>query len=491
MKIIQRSHLIPRACSYALLALAGLSQGMAQDPNIDAFFERIRSNEAMVTAFVSQMPKGGDLHHHYSGAIYAESYVQWVTDAGYFVDPKTWIVVPTRPDTGNVDAWISLQDLRSTDWSGYLSVREHLMEKWSVKDYGPMMQPHELHFFQTFGMFAPASGLNHALGLLELKQRAKQENVSYIETMYRTIPFKVTDPQESAHTAALRAAQTKKDAPAAQRILGDIHTWVMDTQHPIDTALAFDRELAKLHADNRIDDADFTMRYQNYVVRVVPPVQVFTSMIVAFESAARDTLIEGVNIVAPEDHATSMQDYWLHMQMYAFCHAKYPDVKYAMHAGELVEGYVAPEELMWHVTGAVDIAQASRIGHGVDIPYEHDNKALMKRMRDRNIAVEINLTSNEFILGVKDGEHPILLYDANKVPLVISTDDAGVLRSSLTEQFVILAMRYPQLSYSDMKRFIFNSITYSFMGPARKAYVMKDLEKRFARFEADQLKAND
>lgn len=478
-------------CSCTLFALSVLAPSKAQGPSIDALFEKIRSNEAMVTAFVSQMPKGGDLHHHYSGAIYAESYVEWIADAGYYVDPNTWIVVPNKPDTGNVAAWVSLPGLRSSDWFGYLDVREHLMEKWSVKDYGPMMQPHELHFFQTFLMFGPASAIDHRLGLLELKERAKKENVSYIETMYRTIPFNVTDPLNTEHNAALEAAQAKSDAPAAQRTLEAVYKWVMDTQHPVDTALAFNRALNKLHRDNGIDDADFTMRYQNYVVRIDPPLKVFTSMIVAFESAARDTLIEGVNIVAPEDNATSMHDYWLHMQMYAFCHAKYPKVKYAMHAGELVEGYVAPEELMWHVTDAVDVARASRIGHGVDIPYERDNKGLMKRMRDGNVAVEINLTSNEFILGVKDGKHPILLYDANKVPLVISTDDAGVLRSSLTEQFVILAMRYPQLKYSDMKRFIFNSITYSFMESGRKAFVMKDLEKRFVTFEADQLRATN
>jgi hypothetical protein len=32
---------------------------------------KIRNNEAALTAF-SQMPKGGDLHHHFSGSVYAE-----------------------------------------------------------------------------------------------------------------------------------------------------------------------------------------------------------------------------------------------------------------------------------------------------------------------------------------------------------------------------------------------------------------------------------
>ena len=33
---------------------------------------------AELTLFFTQMPKGGDLHHHYSGSVYAESYVDFL-----------------------------------------------------------------------------------------------------------------------------------------------------------------------------------------------------------------------------------------------------------------------------------------------------------------------------------------------------------------------------------------------------------------------------
>ena len=33
---------------------------------------------AELSLFFSMMPKGGDLHHHYSGAIYAEQFLDWV-----------------------------------------------------------------------------------------------------------------------------------------------------------------------------------------------------------------------------------------------------------------------------------------------------------------------------------------------------------------------------------------------------------------------------
>ena len=44
---------------------------------------------------------------------------------------------------------------------------------------------------------------------------------------------------------------------------------------------------------------------------------------------------------------------------------------------------------------------------------------LLAEMRTRQVAVEINLTSNEFILGVKGQAHPILLYRHAGVPFVM------------------------------------------------------------------------
>ena len=67
--------------------------------------------------------------------------------------------------------------------------------------------------------------------------------------------------------------------------------------------------------------------------------------------------------------------------------------------------------------------------------YETDPTALLKEMRDRHIAVEINLTSNDVILGVRGDEHPLPIYRKFGVPVSLSTDDEGVSRSRLTEEF--------------------------------------------------------
>jgi adenosine deaminase/adenosine deaminase CECR1 len=108
----------------------------------------------------------------------------------------------------------------------------------------------------------------------------------------------------------------------------------------------------------------------------------------------------------------------------------------------------------------------------------------MKRMRERDIPVEINLTSNAFINGVKGQDHPVTLYRKYGVPYVISTDDAGVTRHNLAGEYVLFASRYKP-DYAELKKASYNSIRYSFLDAAGKARLTRQLDQRFAAFEAE------
>ena len=88
-------------------------------------------------------------------------------------------------------------------------------------------------------------------------------------------------------------------------------------------------------------------------------------------------------------------------------------------------------------------------------------------------------------MGVKDGEHPITLYHRAGVPLVLSTDDAGILRTNLSQQFVIAASRYPELTYEDFRSFALNSIVYSFLPESVKESELDKLTRLLTVFETD------
>src|SRR5262245_56155807 len=77
------------------------------------------------------------------------------------------------------------------------------------------------------------------------------------------------------------------------------------------------------------------------------------------------------------------------------------DVPVALHAGELWLGLVPPPDLTFHIRAAIEIAGARRIGHGVSLAFERGMEGLLAEMRARPVVVEINLTSNDLILGVR------------------------------------------------------------------------------------------
>jgi len=75
-------------------------------------------------------------------------------------------------------------------------------------------------------------------------------------------------------------------------------------------------------------------------------------------------------------------------------------VHISLHAGELAPGLVPPDGLCCHIRLAFEEAHAERIGHGVDVMYEEKPYNLLKEMASNHVMVEINLTSNDVILGI-------------------------------------------------------------------------------------------
>lgn len=452
----------------------------ASAQTVHHYLEKIRNNPAKLTAFFSQMPKGGDLHHHYSGSVYAESFVNYVILQDYFIHKNTLEVKDKRPSAGQ--EWVRLSEIKK---DGQLEeYKFRLLQKWSVKDYNGVSGPSDRQFFDSFSHFDIASEHNIDSGLLELKKRAVRENVSYIETMLASAKCGRTDDLNLRFNPGLQFVQKQNDAVQCQLLLDTLYQELLKKDVIACADNFSENTVSKLHQSLKIDDESFTMRYQTYTVRILEATEVFKRLLIAFDAASKNPLIVGVNILSPENNDVAMRDYWLHMQMFKYCHHKYPQVKYSMHAGELTLGLVKPEELSWHINAAVREAGASRIGHGVDLPYESKSYDLLRYMKEKDVAIEINLTSNEFILKVKDGRHPVSLYKEFGVPMVISSDDAGVLRTNLTEQYVLLAARYPQFSYEDIKKLVYNSINYSFIKePSVKKRLLLKLNNDFIRFE--------
>src|SRR5262247_812273 len=55
--------------------------------------ESIRSQPTRLLAFLQDMPKGGDLHNHLAGAVYAESFIGYAVANEQCVQRGSWQVV--------------------------------------------------------------------------------------------------------------------------------------------------------------------------------------------------------------------------------------------------------------------------------------------------------------------------------------------------------------------------------------------------------------
>ena len=168
--------------------------------------------------------------------------------------------------------------------------------------------------------------------------------------------------------------------------------------------------------------------------------------------------------------------------MIGFLRGEYEGEHVTLHAGELASGLVPPNDLDFHIGSAVRVAGAERIGHGVAIRHEKGAKKLLRRMDREDILVEQCLTSNEQILEISGRRHSFPVYRRFGVPIALCTDDEGVSRTDLTEQYLIATREY-DLSYGALKGISRDSLEHGFLQATDKRAALRDLDADFRAFE--------
>jgi adenosine deaminase len=460
-------------------------------------FDTAKKNPLQLHAFLAGMPKGADLHMHLSGAVYAETFLKDAAADLLCVNPATLSFVknvgttrsiPPQPvcGQGNVRADSVFKDQRLYD---------SLVDSFSMRGFVPSagISGHD-QFFGTFDRFG---ALDDHTGewLDEVATRAAAQNEQYLEIM-KTPTFKhaaklgydlgwpagaglssgwlggqkeVTREQLAKLRDALFARGLRDEVAIDQKELADAEA----KRNAIERCPA-----AQQPVQEQIPPADgiggpahsaacaVQIRFLGQVLRAFPPQQVFAQTLLYFELASVDPHVVGINFVQPEDSYLAMSEYHRQMQMLDYLHSVYPRVHITLHAGELAPGLVPPEGLRFHIREAVELGHAERIGHGVDVMYENDPHALLKEMAAHHVTVEINLTSNDVILGVDAAHHPLPIYRAAHVPVALSTDDEGVSRIDLTNEYTRAALDF-NLSYLDLKNMARTSLEHSFLpGPS-------------------------
>ena len=412
----------------------------------------LRKSPLELHAFLYAMPKGADLHNHLSGAIYAESFLQAAVEEHLCVDQAALALI--APSATGLKCAPGQVDAATTQTDNTL--RNALIDSFSMRNFVPGRQSGHDHFFDTFDKFG-AVGTSNLVA--EVAQRAADQNESYLELMALSGGGPIAALGKIVGlTDDFDATRKKLEAAGLPQLVSALRARVDQMEQTRMSKLGCAQNPASSACRLRV-------RYVYQVLREFPKEQIFAQVIGGFALAASDPRVVAVNFVQAEDGYISMHDYHLHMTMVDYAKRIYPDVHVTLHAGELAPGLVPPDGLRFHIREAVELGHAERIGHGVDVMYEKDPAALLAEMRDRHIAVEINLTSNDVILGVRGDQHPFPVYRKRGVPIALSTDDEGVSRSQLTEEFERAVLTY-NLSYSDLKELVRNSLEYSFASGA-------------------------
>jgi adenosine deaminase len=452
------------------------------EAHAEIVFEAARSHGPLALhALLEKMPKGADLHMHLSGAVYAETFLKDAADDGMCIDPvKLALVKPAATESACVPGTVPASSLFAN-----LPASQHLydalVDSFSMRAFVPKagVDGHD-QFFATFARFDGIGKQHLGEWLDEVATRAAAQNVQYLEIMVTPpfghaagLGFKLgwpvpTLPMTTAASSTpqlLGASRAELAALRDKLLAAGLRDEVAVDSAEFDTALAQRSNIERCGQPDAAAACSVQIRFLYQVLRAFAPQQVFAQTLLAFEVASADANVVGLNFVQPEDAYMAMSEYHRQMRMLDYLHTVYPHVHITLHAGELAPGLVPPAGLSFHVREAVDLGHAERIGHGVDVMYETDPQLLLKELAARHIMIEVNLTSNDVILGVDANHHSLPSYRAAHVPVALSTDDEGVSRIDLTHEYARAATDF-HLSYLDLKAMARTSLEHSFLrGP--------------------------
>lgn len=420
--------------------------------------EAAKANPLQLRNFLVKMPKGADLHNHLLGAVYAESWIRNAVEDHLCVNLASLsFAKPQAPSKTTPEAACGSGHVPAVEAYRDQHLFDSLVDAFSMRGFVPTpgVTAHD-HFFDTFFKFLGTDPRHLGEWLDELATRADAQNEQYLELMHT--------PEFSHATAVANEIGWQEDLGQFRSALlaHGLRDEVALAKSSIDEAEALRRRRERCGQPDAVSACRVQIRFLCQVLRGFPKQQVFAQTLLCFETALADPRFVGINFVMPEDGYLSMSDYALHMKIITFLRKLYPNVHLSLHAGELAPGLVPYEGLCCHIRLAVEEAKAERIGHGVDVMYENRPHELLKEMARNHVMVEINLTSNDIILGVSGRDHPFPIYREFGVPVALATDDEGVSRIDLTHEYVRAVQTYG-LSYTDLKQMVRTSLEYSFL----------------------------
>ncbi|XP_076471279.1 adenosine deaminase AGSA-like [Babylonia areolata] len=179
--------------------------------------------------------------------------------------------------------------------------------------------------------------------------------------------------------------------------------------------------------------------------------------------------LKGFDLVGQEDPYHPLL-YYIDALLYPSQQTPPVHLPYFFHAGETDWQETATD---YNLVDAI-LLNTTRIGHGYAL-FKHPQ--LMKAVRDRGIAVEVNPISNQVLKLVDDPRnHPVAALLAQNMPVVISSDDNASWEAlSLTHDFYVtfMALTGEETGLAALKQLAKNSLRYSALTDQEKVTALR------------------
>src|ERR1700743_1372329 len=176
--------------------------------------EAIRSNPLELELFLTDMPKGTDLHNHLTGAVYAESFIRAAAEDQLCVNPTA--LAFTKPEHKSDDAakgpTCEPGNVPASQAFKNQHLYDGLIDSFSMRSFVPVTgETGHDHFFDSFDKFGGTDHRHKGEWLYEVAARAASQNIQYMELM-ETPAFNRT-------AAAAREVGWYPDLPKMREVL--------------------------------------------------------------------------------------------------------------------------------------------------------------------------------------------------------------------------------------------------------------------------------
>jgi hypothetical protein len=275
---------------FSVLILSLLVRAQSPEQKTARYFDSIRNQPSLLLAFLHDMPKGGDLHNHLDGALYAEDIIDWAASDNLCVDRTTSHLL--APPCDSCEHYTPKPAIQCA-YDDHIFYNQ-IIDAWSMRNWRAGEESGHDHFFATFDKFSLATHSHVPEAIASVVNRAANERVQYIEFMY------TADGRVAAQLGAKLGWDSDLGKFREKLLSGGLKEVAVATGKTVAENDSRVYSELKCGTPDAEPGCNVEVRYLYQVLRGLPREAVFAQIVLGFELTSSDPRIVGLNLVMPE-----------------------------------------------------------------------------------------------------------------------------------------------------------------------------------------------